>query len=76
MRGYGTEWDRTRAAILKRDKYLCQPCLIEGKATPATQVDHIKPRAQGGSEAPDNLQAICTAHHQAKTAREGQAGTR
>ena len=73
-RGYGTEWDHTRARILKRDKHLCQPCRQAGQTSAATQVDHIKPRARGGSEADDNLQAICTACHLAKTAREGQAG--
>lgn len=75
-RGYGREWELTRDRILIRDRYLCQPCLKEGRTGAATQVDHVKPRAQGGSEADDNLQAICDRCHRAKTAREGQAGHR
>ena len=38
-------------------------------------VDHIKPKALGGSDSFDNLQAICKHCHREKTAQEGkQAG--
>lgn len=69
-RGYGSAWVKTRAVILKRDSGLCQPCLAQGRPTPATQVDHVKPKAKGGNDDHDNLQAICTACHDAKTERE------
>lgn len=69
-RGYGTEWVKARDRILKRDAYMCQPCLTAGRPTPATQVDHIIPKAKGGTDDPDNLQAICTDCHDAKSARE------
>ena len=69
-RGYGHKWDKLRLTILQRDSYLCQPCLNKGKPTPATQVDHITPKASGGTDDPDNLQSICTPCHDAKTKAE------
>lgn len=38
-----------RAAVLRRDKYLCQECLRYGRHTAASHAHHIKPR----SERPD-----------------------
>jgi 5-methylcytosine-specific restriction protein A len=73
-RGYGTEWDKLRNAILRRDKGLCQVCLAAGKYRPAKQVDHIRQKSQGGTDAEDNLQSICVECHQAKTASEAAAG--
>lgn len=73
QRGYGAKWDKTRARILSRDNGLCQPCLKAGQVTTARQVDHVVPKAFGGSEDDTNLQAICKPCHQAKTAREATA---
>lgn len=69
-RGYGAAWVKARDAALKRDGHLCQPCLMAGRPTPAKQVDHITPRAQGGTDDLDNLQSICRDCHNAKTGRE------
>ena len=69
-RGYGAAWVKTRIRILRRDLHLCQPCLSAGRPTPATEVDHIKPKAKGGCDDDANLQAICTDCHKAKTERE------
>ena len=66
-RGYGTAWDKLRQHILKRDRHLCQPCLRNSRATPATQVVHITPKANGGTDDEANLQAICKPCHDAKT---------
>jgi 5-methylcytosine-specific restriction enzyme A len=69
-RGYGAVWVKTREAILKRDNHLCQPCLTNGRPTPATQVDHIINKSDGGTDDHGNLQAICTDCHKDKTQRE------
>ena len=67
-RGYGRAWDIRRAAVLKRDQYLCQcrHCKAEGRITPANEVDHIVPKARGGTDAYDNLQAINHECHERK----------
>lgn len=66
-RGYGSAWDKIRAQALKRDRHLCIPCMAGGRPTPATQVDHIKPKAKGGTDDLSNLQSICDECHAEKT---------
>lgn len=66
----GRPWRRTRARILERDSYLCQPCKRQDKLTLATEVDHIVPQFEGGGEGDENLQAICNGCHTAKTKAE------
>ena len=79
-RGYGASWDRLRLRILKRDKYLCQQCLRDGRVTPLKvkpydhAVDHIVPKAKGGDDYPSNLQALCAPCHDAKSEREAKEG--
>jgi 5-methylcytosine-specific restriction protein A len=69
-RGYGAAWQRLRVRILERDKYLCQSCLRAGRVTPATDVDHIKPKADGGTDDDGNLESKCKPCHDAKTIGE------
>lgn len=75
-RGYGSAWDRLRKRILKRDNYLCQECMRQGTLTPLCvrprdhAVDHIIPKAHGGTDDERNLESLCDAHHKAKTAKE------
>lgn len=69
-RGYGGGWDKLRLRILERDKYLCQQCLTRGRVTPAREVDHILPKHKGGTDALENLSAICKNCHAEKTAKE------
>lgn len=66
-RGYGGPWKRLREQILRRDRKLCQPSLRAGRYVPATSVDHIIPKARGGTDDPSNLQAIGTDAHIAKS---------
>lgn len=67
-RGYGTAWDKLRAQVLTAEP-LCRSCLNEhGRATAATQVDHIKPKADGGTDDIDNLQPLCRPCHDRKSA--------
>lgn len=72
-RGYGREWERTRQRILARDRHLCQPCLKQGRIHPANEVDHITPKAKGGTDDDGNLQAIATECHKVKTATDNGA---
>ena len=69
-RGYGSAWTKTRLIIIARDKGLCQPCLRNGKPVPFSQVDHVKPKAIGGTDDHDNLQCICAECHKLKTDAE------
>lgn len=72
-RGYGAEWVKLREVVLRRDKYLCQCDRCKGGAlrlTVATEVDHRIPKAKGGTDALENLQAIGPDCHKRKTAEE------
>lgn len=60
-RGYGTAWDKLRLRILARDCGLCQCPECQGgekRLTVATHVDHITPKAQGGTDDESNLRAV------------------
>ncbi|HEJ8089463.1 TPA: HNH endonuclease [Serratia liquefaciens] len=70
QRGYGSDWDVIRLRIIKRDKGLCQNCLRQGVARAVKCVDHIKAKAQGGTDDDVNLESLCWPCHKAKTARE------
>ncbi|WP_272575920.1 HNH endonuclease, partial [Providencia sp. PROV273] len=41
-----------------------------GRAVEAKTVDHIKPKAHGGTDDDSNLQSLCWPCHKRKTARE------
>lgn len=75
-RGYDAAWVKTTKRILKRDNYMCQECLRQGRMTPLKvrprdhAVDHIIPKAQGGGDEDGNLQSLCAPCHQVKTAHE------
>jgi 5-methylcytosine-specific restriction protein A len=68
-RGYGADWRRIRERFL-RDHPGCVQCAAIDRYQQATDVDHIIPRRQGGTDDPSNLQALCHEHHSAKTMRE------
>jgi 5-methylcytosine-specific restriction enzyme A len=59
-RGYGWAWGRLKARVLERQP-LCQWCDRRGVVELATTVDHILPRARGGTDALANLQSLCAA---------------
>ncbi|GAA4643969.1 hypothetical protein GCM10023115_19290 [Pontixanthobacter gangjinensis] len=65
QQGYGTAWDKLRKLVLERDKHLCQTCLP--RPTVANHVDHILPKAKGGTDELPNLQALCADCHHEKT---------
>lgn len=41
-RGYDAEWRRVRLQALKRDKYICQHCIADGRVTSAVDVHHVQ----------------------------------
>jgi 5-methylcytosine-specific restriction enzyme A len=61
-RGYGRKWRAKRAAYLKAHS-TCVEC-----GEPATDVDHVIARSQGGTDEWYNLQALCHSCHSRKTA--------
>lgn len=59
---------RHLARVILAERVWCESC---GYPTPAAEVDHITPLADGGAELdPDNCQALCKPCHTAKTASE------
>lgn len=73
-RGYGYKWQKLRKQVLQRDAYLCQECYRNKKLTPATDVDHIKPKSAGGTDCESNLQSLCKTCHEIKSL--GESGNR
>jgi 5-methylcytosine-specific restriction protein A len=77
VRTRGSAWMAMRARILARDCGLCQVCKAAGRFRLARDVDHVQELADGGTDAPGNLQSICGPCHEVKTeaarlARMGQ----
>ncbi|SFK44257.1 5-methylcytosine-specific restriction enzyme A [Sphingomonas sp. NFR04] len=70
-RGYGREHEAMRRIVLNEEP-LCRACL--GKEppqyVPSTIADHIRPKAEGGTDDRDNYQGLCSPCSKAKTARE------
>ena len=69
LKGSTRAWRRRRLQVLMQNP-LCVDCTAEGRVGAATEVDHIIPVAQGGTDEDDNLAGRCHAHHHAKTVRE------
>lgn len=68
-KGYGRDWRAIRNRFIA-DNPLCRHCLDDGHYTPAQQVDHIQPKALGGSDELTNLQSLCIPCHKKKTAKD------
>lgn len=52
---------------------LCSECNKKGIVTPMNVVDHIRPISQGGAKLDwNNLQSLCTPHHNSKSRKEQQ----
>nr|WP_152623361.1 HNH endonuclease [Aneurinibacillus migulanus] len=68
-------WRKCRDYVLKRDNYLCQPCLKQSmKLKPADTVHHIKHFDEAPELAldPDNLECVCNACHNRLHPEKGQ----
>lgn len=67
------DWPRRRKVVLTNEP-MCRSCAALGYRTLAATVDHIVPRARGGSHDLSNLQPLCHACHDSKTGREKHGG--
>ena len=62
-RGTSAAWPKLRARVLRRAGNVCEVC----HARPAVDVDHVLAVALGGTDAEDNLRALCGWCHRKKT---------
>lgn len=67
---YGGEWRKIRNRYIKAHP-LCEECLKQGLYTPAQEVHHILPLSHGGSNAAENLMALCKPCHSRITVEMG-----
>lgn len=67
-RGYGAAWRKLRKMILARDPF----CVLCERA-PSQHVDHIIPKALGGTDEMKNLRGVCPPCHSRKTATDSHA---
>lgn len=70
----GRPWRRKRDFVLKRCLYRCECCNKAGRVTEATEVDHVTPKAEGGTDDLSNLQGLCPECHAAKSKAEASRG--
>lgn len=61
-------WRKLRRMVLAAQP-LCADCQTHGRTTLATDVHHIVAKKDGGTDAWDNLQALCHSCHSRRTAR-------
>ena len=69
---YGRAWKRIRDRHIQAQP-LCENCLKQGLHTPAEEVHHRVPLADGGTHARDNLVSLCRSCHMKI---HGELGTR
>jgi 5-methylcytosine-specific restriction protein A len=70
-RGYGANWRKVRAMYLARCP-ICEDPEGQHRGGPpvlASEVHHIKPLAEGGTNKFSNLQALCKSCHSRLTAK-------
>jgi len=67
----GTTLQKIREAHFRLNP-LCVMCLAKTpqRVTEATELDHIKPLHQGGTDTPDNRQGLCSDCHTEKSKTE------
>lgn len=70
-RSADAKWRKTVKFVLNRDRRQCQIRYVGTCFGPASEVDHIIPVSQGGTDHPSNLQAVCRPCHLAKSSDEG-----
>ena len=63
---YGYKWRKLRTRFLNSHP-LCEMCYRQGRYTAATEVHHIKPLSEGGTNDLNNLMPLCKSCHSAIT---------
>ena len=66
--GNHPEMPARKAKLLKKQKGRCAICRLPFGHDDLIEIDHIKPKAQGGKDRMDNLQAVHRHCHDTKTA--------
>lgn len=69
----GRHLTNARRALFK-EQPICVECERKGFVRLATIRDHIIPVAEGGSDTPDNTQALCKVCHDSKSKAEAARG--
>lgn len=59
-----------RFEILKRDRFTCRYCGTSRRDGAVLQVDHVTPKAAGGTDHPSNLTTSCRDCNAGKAARK------
>ncbi|MDW7685227.1 MAG: HNH endonuclease [Bacillota bacterium] len=67
---YGRSWKKIRDRYIKTHP-LCEECHRKGRLTPAEEVHHIIPLANGGGNNKENLVSLCKSCHSRITAQSG-----
>ena len=62
-KSYGRNWRKIRNRYAAAHP-LCEQCLKEGRMTPMTEVHHILPIKQGGTNENSNLMSLCHSCHE------------
>ena len=70
---YNREWEKISKHFLQKHP-LCMECEKNNRLTPATEVHHIIPVADGGTNSYDNLAALCKSCHSRITFKENRFG--
>jgi 5-methylcytosine-specific restriction protein A len=68
----GSAGVRDRERIRARDCGLCQECRRQGKVGVGSDVDHIVPLWEGGSDDDSNKELLCVGHHLNKSKEEAK----
>lgn len=77
-RGYDRKWREKRDAFLQKHPWCCDPYGVHWHGNvQATQVDHVVPKKDGGSDDEENLQGFCDSCYSRKTSTyDGGFGNR
>jgi len=67
----GRPWRRLKREVHERDGWTCCQCQ---RVTMNLECDHIVNKAQGGTDALDNLQSLCQECHGEKSQQESKQG--